>query len=96
MFPGKPFSLLQTAVSRETKEGNILGEQYSISTYEALKALTVNAAWQIKMDEKIGSIKEGKYADLIILNTNPLESNTKDLKTIKVLKTFVHGNQIVY
>ena len=96
MFPGKPFSLLQTAVSRETKEGNILGEQYSISTYEALEALTVNAAWQIKMDEKIGSIKEGKYADLIILNTNPLESNTEDLKNIKVLKTFVHGNQINY
>ena len=96
MFPGKPLSLLQTAVSRKTKEGDVLGEQYSLSVYEALEALTVNAAWQIKMDKKIGSIKEGKYADLIILDTNPLESNTEDLKNIKVLKTFVNGNQIDY
>ena len=48
------------------------------------------------MDKKIGSIKEGKYADLIILDTNPLESKTEDLKNIKVLKTFVNGNQIDY
>ncbi len=96
MFPGKPLSLLQTAVSRKTKEGDVLGEQYSLSVYEALEALTVNAAWQIKMDKKIGSIKEGKYADLIILDTNPLESKTEDLKNIKVLKTFVNGNQIDY
>ena len=74
----------------------MLGEQYSLSVYEALEALTVNAAWQIKMDKKIGSIKEGKYADLIILDINPLESNTEDLKNIKVLKTFVNGNQIDY
>ena len=46
------------------------------------------------MDEKIGSIKEGKYADLIILDRNPLETDKEDLRSIRVLDTYVHGNKI--
>ena len=94
MFPSDPFSLLHTAVNRKTKEGTTLGKQNSISVYQGLEALTIHAAWQIKMDEKIGSIKEGKYADLIILDRNPLDSDKKDLRSIRVLDTYVHGNKI--
>ena len=94
MFPNEPFSLLQTAVNRKTKEGKTLGEKSSITVYQGLEALTIHAAWQIKMDEKIGSIKEGKYADLIILDRNPLETYKKGLSNIRVLDTYVHGNKI--
>ena len=94
MFPSDPFSLLHTAVNRKTKEGTTLGKQNSISVYQGLEALTIHAAWQIKMDEKIGSIKEGKYADLVILDRNPLDSDKEDLRSIRVLDTYVHGNKI--
>ena len=94
MFPSKPFSLLHTAVNRKTKDGKTLGKQNLITVYQGLEALTINAAWQIKMDEKIGSIKEGKYADLIILDRNPLETDKEDLRSIRVLDTYVHGNKI--
>ena len=94
MFPSKPFSLLHTAVNRKTKDGKMLGKQNLITVYQGLEALTINAAWQIKMDEKIGSIKEGKYADLIILDRNPLETDKEDLRSIRVLDTYVHGNKI--
>ena len=72
----------------------MLGKQNLITVYQGLEALTINAAWQIKMDEKIGSIKEGKYADLIILDRNPLETDKEDLRSIRVLDTYVHGNKI--
>ena len=94
MFPSEPFSLLSTAVNRKTKEGQVIGGQHAITIYQALKALTIDAAWQIKMDEKIGSIKEGKYGDLIILNRNPLKVQKTELRNIKVLDIYVHGNQI--
>jgi len=94
MFPSEPFSLIQTAVKRKTKEGKTLGEQYTIDVYKALKALTIHAAWQIKMEKKIGSIEEGKYADLIILDRNPLDSDKEELRSIRVLDTYVHGNKI--
>ena len=94
MFPSKPFSLLHTAVNRKTKDGKMLGKQNLITVYQGLEALTIHAAWQIKMDEKIGSIKEGKFADLIILDRNPLDSDKEDLRSIRVLETYVHGNKI--
>ena len=94
MFPSKPFSLLHTAVNRKTKDGKMLGKQNLITIYQGLEALTIHAAWQIKMDEKIGSIKEGKFADLIILDRNPLDSDKEDLRSIRVLETYVHGNKI--
>jgi len=94
MFPSEPFSLLSTSVNRKTKEKKIIGKQSSITVYQGLEALTIHAAWQIKMDEKIGSIRQGKYADLIVLDKNPLDTDKNDLRNIKVLETFVHGNKI--
>ena len=73
MFESHPFRLIQTAVERKRKEGEVLGENEKLNIMDALKAMTIHAAWQIKMEDKIGSIKIGKYADLIILDKNPLE-----------------------
>jgi predicted amidohydrolase YtcJ len=56
--------------------------------------LTINAAWQIKMEKKIGSIKKGKYADLVILDQNPLSVPTSELRNIQVMQTIVNGNTI--
>ena len=73
MFESHPLRLIQTAVERKTKEGEVLGENEKLNIMEALKAMTIHGAWQIKMEDKLGSIKVGKYADLIILDRNPLE-----------------------
>ena len=57
--------------------------------------MTINAAWQIKMEDKLGSITEGKYADLIILDQNPLDIDKNNLRNIKIIDTYVHGNKII-
>ena len=91
MFPSEPLNLLHIAVNRRTKEGKVIGAQNAISIEKGLKALTINAAWQIKMEDKIGSIKKGKYADFVILNQNPFTIPTSEIRNIKVIQTIVNG-----
>ncbi len=94
MFESDPISLLHTAVNRTTNKGKLIGEENSISVMSGLKALTINAAWQIKMEEKIGSIKIGKYADFVVLDKNPLTIPKSELRKINVMATIVNGNTI--
>jgi predicted amidohydrolase YtcJ len=94
MYPEEPLSLLQTAVTRMTREGEIIGLHEAITVIDGLKALTRFSAWQLNMEDKIGSIEPGKYADLIILDKNPLKASPESLRDIKVLKTFVNGSEV--
>ena len=94
MFPSEPLSLIQTAVTRQTKEGNPIGKRQSISIRRALQSLTINAAWQIKMEDKLGSIKVGKYADLVVLDRNPMKVEVNQLRNIKVMRTVVGGEDV--
>lgn len=94
MFESKPFHLIQTAILRQTKEGDTLGMHQKITLLEGLKAMTINAAWQLHMEDKIGSLKNGKYADFIILNQDPFKTAITELHTIKIAKTFINGNEV--
>ncbi len=94
MYPIEPLSLLQTAVTRTNKEGELIGQNEAISVLDGLKSLTIYAAWQLHMDDKIGSIEKGKYADLVILDKNPLKVSPDKLRNISVVKTFVNGDVI--
>ena len=94
MFESDPLSLLHTAVNRETRDGKTVGKSNKISVKQGLKSLTINAAWQIKMENKIGSIKPGKYADFVIIDQNPMIVNPLKIKDINVLQTIVNGNTI--
>ena len=91
MFPGEPLSLLQTAVNRRTEGGDLIGSNNAISVMMGLKALTINAAWQIKMEKKIGSIKKGKYADFVVLDQSPLTVPISEIRNIKVIQTIING-----
>ena len=95
MFESDPLSLLHTAVNRETRDGKIVGKSNKITVEQGLKSLTINAAWQIKMENKIGSIKPGKYADFVIIDQNPMMVDPDKIKDIHVLQTIVNGN-IIY
>ncbi|MBT8142058.1 MAG: amidohydrolase [Gammaproteobacteria bacterium] len=95
MFESKPFHLMQTAIERKTKEGTTIGIEHSIQVDSALKAMTIQAAWQIGMENKIGSLEQGKYADFIVVDADPYAVPLEKIKDIKVQKTFVHGNEII-
>lgn len=83
------------AVNRITKNNVKLGEKLAVSAYDALKAVTINSAYQYFEENTKGSIREGKVADFVILSENPLEVNSMDIKNIKVLQT-IKEDKIVW
>ena len=93
--PIDPFRAISTAVTRKTKNDKfILGKDERISAYDALKAITINAAWQLFEEQNRGSITIGKSADLVILSHNPLETKNKEIKNINVISTWIDGKQV--
>lgn len=93
-FIPNPLSLASTSVNRTTQDGLLINPDEKVSVWQALKSITIDAAWQLNMEDKLGSIKKGKYADLVILDTNPLKISREKLSSIKVLETIVAGNTI--
>lgn len=89
--------MLQTiwcAVNRKTKAGVLLGENQQISVLDAIKAVTINAAYQYGEEAVKGSIVSGKNADFVILDKNPLEIAVENLNTISILETYKSGDSI--
>lgn len=82
------------AVNRVTKNGVVLGEQQRISVLEALKAVTINAAYQYFEEDRKGTLEAGKLADLVILNEDPLKAEPMKLRDIQVMETIKEGRTI--
>jgi len=61
---------------------------------EALKAITINAAYQYFEEKSKGSLEPGKLADLVILDGNPLKVDPMKIKDIKVIETIKEGKTI--
>lgn len=88
------FETIWCAVNRITKDGKILGKEEEIDVLDAIKAVTINAAYQYFEEDKKGSIREGKKADLIIVDKNPLKVNKNDIRKIKILETIKDGKML--
>lgn len=86
--------LMQAAMTREAGDGRCLGPDERINAMTALKAVTIDAAFQIKKDDCLGSITKGKHADLVILEQNPLEVDPREIGTIKVQETYLAGEKV--
>lgn len=82
------------AVNRISKNGTEMGADQRISVWEALRGVTINAAYQYFEEKEKGSIEPGKRADLVILDRNPLAVPAMELKNIKVLETIKDGRAV--
>jgi len=94
VVPPDMIRLLWSTTNRMTRSGKILGEDQKISTYEALKAITINAAYQHFEEDIKGTIEVGKQADLVVLSEDPLTVDTKNLLGINVVATFSRGVEV--
>lgn len=93
--PPNAMLMLDTAVNRRTRTGRPLGTEYAVDVMTALKAITIDAAYQC-FDEKIkGSLEPGKYGDMVILDRDPLTVPKETIRNIQVLATIKEG-QIIY
>lgn len=81
-------------VNRITRKGVKIGEEECVSVYQALQAVTINAAYAYFEENEKGSIEVGKVADFVILDKNPLEVDQMEIKDIQVLETIKEGETI--
>lgn len=89
--PMGPLFTAWCAVTRQTMSGRVLGAEQCISVHEALHAITLGAAYTLKLDRDIGSIETGKIADFAILAQDPTEGDGNALKDIEVKGTVSSG-----
>jgi predicted amidohydrolase YtcJ len=87
--------LVQTAITRKCSvDGSVVGAEQAVSLTEALKAVTVYAAGQIGMHDRLGTLEAGKEADLTILEGDPYKVDPDKIIDIKVSETWVSGKKM--
>ncbi len=79
------------AVNRVTPSGRVLGPEERISPLSALRATTIDAAFQLGMDHEIGSIEPGKFADFTALSDSPLDVDPMGIRDIDIRGTVLGG-----
>jgi predicted amidohydrolase YtcJ len=91
--PLGPLFTAWCAVNRLTASGRVLGAQERISVADALQAITLGAAYTLKLDHEIGSIESGKRADFCVLDDDPTAVPPEQLKDVRVWGT-VQGGRV--
>ncbi|VVQ25516.1 amidohydrolase [Pseudomonas fluorescens] len=94
IVPMEPMRLIWAAVNRVTTSGQVLGAAQRIPVADALRATTINAAYQNFEEKDRGSIEVGKSADLVVLSDNIATVDPMAIKDIKVLETIVEGQSV--
>lgn len=94
MYPPEPFRLMRTAVTRRTRLGETIAPGQAISAEQALRAITIDAAWQLFAEDRVGSIEVGKLADFTLVDRNPLDVAPDDLDQLKINATWLGGRRV--
>jgi predicted amidohydrolase YtcJ len=68
------------------------GERVSVAS--AIRAVTAEAAWQLRSEHEVGSLEKGKLADFVILDKDPRRVDPERIKDIAVLETWMDGEQV--
>lgn len=89
--PLGPLFTAWCAVNRRTMTGRILGKEQRITVREALHAITLGAAYTLKLNGEIGSIEAGKQADFAVLGEDPTAVAPEALRDVPVLGTVFGG-----
>ncbi|PZF75932.1 hypothetical protein DK847_14850 [Aestuariivirga litoralis] len=82
------------AVTRRTFSGQVLGPEEAVAPYDALVGFTRGAAYVYREEAVRGTITAGKFADLVILDQNPLTVAPDAIGNIKVVETVKRGKTV--
>jgi hypothetical protein len=93
--PIDPLRCIENAVLRDMNEGGgILNPAECISPLEAIRAVTIDAAWQCHLDDVCGSLEVGKSADLVVLERDPTTVSPDTLRSIRIHSTWLGGQEV--
>ncbi len=91
MGPSDPLAMVGFAVNRRTPAGRVAGPDQRISVLEALRAVTIGAAYSWRREHDLGSITPGKIANFTVLAEHPFEVDPEDLASVAVVGTMFEG-----
>lgn len=91
MAPMEPLFLAWCAATRTTREGHIVSPNERLTLLQALRGVTIDAAWALRVDHEVGSIVAGKRADFCVLEDDPFEVGVDGLKDVRVAGTVFEG-----
>ena len=93
--PVGPLRYISTGTSRlwQKPPRKVLGPKQRLAVDQAIKAVTIDAAYAMFMEDRVGSLEPGKWADLVILEKNPRATDVDKIAEIKVLETWLGGRQ---
>lgn len=94
ILPVAPLTQVGVAVTRTSRTGTVRGRHQAIGAYEALRAVTIDAAFLNGEEAVKGSLAPGKYADFVVLERSPLAVPAGDIRAIKVLAAIVGGRDV--
>jgi predicted amidohydrolase YtcJ len=86
--------IISSSVSRRSRGGMVMGKEQKISMLDALKSLTLHAAYQYGEEARKGSIEVGKLADFVVLSANPLAIEEDRIMELKVMETIKEGETV--
>ncbi len=90
-----PLETITNAVVRTTMGGRPIGADQTLTVEEAIRAHTIDAAYSICVEDRIGSIEPGKHADLTIIDGNPFEVAPAEIRDLPIWMTIV-GGEVLY
>lgn len=90
-----PLRCMENAVTRNMwRSDQLLAPEERVSVQAALRAMTIDAAWQCHSEHEIGSLETGKYADFVVLEEDILKVQPERLSDLAILETWVGGIQV--
>lgn len=92
--PPEPLRNISVAMTRRSRAGRVHGAEHGVSIDQALRAQTIDAAYQLFADTDIGSLEVGKYADLVVLSDDPREVAPEAVADLTVRATYLAGEQV--
>jgi predicted amidohydrolase YtcJ len=92
--PEEPLRNISVAVTRISPSGRVLGPEQRLTVEQALRAQTIDAAWQLFDEDIIGSLEVGKYADLVVLSADPRDVPPEDIADLDVRATYLAGRKV--
>ena len=87
---------IRVAVARDLwkEPATVLAPGERVSVEDAIRAVTINAAWQCHSDHEIGSLEPGKLADLVVLDADPRAVEPTAISGIRIAETWMNGERV--
>ncbi len=92
--PEEPLRNISVAATRTAPSGRVLAPEERLTVEQAIRAQTIDAAWQLFADDVVGSLEVGKYADMVVLSADPRTVPPEQIADLEVRATFLAGRQV--